>query len=207
MSRKVYLSSDISSDDRLIDVASENQLAALLWPWFLTALDDWGRCEASAKQLKARIFPMIESVTVADVETALTLFAANRLIELYEVSGIRFLACLFFLRDQKRYSVRPSRYPDPLPVGPRAQAIAEYLQDCHQWRVKPKSPWMRYRRYVFQRDGFVCVYCSSEDRTNLTVDHVLPRSRGGSDSPENLVTACWTCNRQKWARTPEEWRQ
>lgn len=111
MSRKVYLSSDISSDDRLIDVASESPLAALLWPWLLTALDDWGRCEAPAKQLKARTFPMIESVTVADVETALTLFAANGLIELYEVSGIRFLACLFFLRVQKRYAVRPSRYP------------------------------------------------------------------------------------------------
>ncbi|OUC08879.1 HNH endonuclease, partial [Litorilinea aerophila] len=41
-------------------------------------------------------------------------------------------------------------------------------------------------------------------RTNLTVDHVVPRSRGGSHGWENLVTACTRCNQKKGSLTPEE---
>lgn len=42
--------------------------------------------------------------------------------------------------------------------------------------------------------------------TSATLDHVVPHSRGGSDDPASLVTACWSCNRDKGNRTPEEWR-
>lgn len=62
----------------------------------------------------------------------------------------------------------------------------------------------RYRSLVSQRDGDVCRYCGVSD-TPLTLDHVIPRSRGGSDSPMNLVLACRPCNSSKGARTPAEW--
>jgi 5-methylcytosine-specific restriction endonuclease McrA len=55
---------------------------------------------------------------------------------------------------------------------------------------------------IYKRDGNACVYCNSADR--LTLDHVLPRSRGGRDSWDNLVTACQRCNTEKGDRTPEE---
>ncbi len=55
---------------------------------------------------------------------------------------------------------------------------------------------------IYKRDGNACVYCNSTDR--LTLDHVLPRSRGGRDSWDNLVTACQRCNTEKGDRTPEE---
>lgn len=58
------------------------------------------------------------------------------------------------------------------------------------------------RRNVMKRDGHICQYCGH--KSDLTLDHVLPRSRGGTDSWENLVTACNKCNVQKGDRTPEE---
>jgi len=58
------------------------------------------------------------------------------------------------------------------------------------------------RQNIFKRDGFRCGYCGS--RHNLTVDHIIPRSQGGGDSWENLITACEACNRRKGNRTPEQ---
>ncbi len=58
------------------------------------------------------------------------------------------------------------------------------------------------RQNIFKRDGYKCVYCDTRDQ--LTVDHVLPRSRGGRDSWHNLATACQRCNTLKGDRTPEE---
>ncbi len=58
------------------------------------------------------------------------------------------------------------------------------------------------RQNIFRRDGFRCGYCGTTRA--LTVDHVVPRSQGGKDSWENLVTACESCNRRKGNRTPEQ---
>jgi 5-methylcytosine-specific restriction endonuclease McrA len=58
---------------------------------------------------------------------------------------------------------------------------------------------------IYARDRFICQYCGarflSED---LTFDHVMPRSRGGRTTWENIVTACIDCNSDKADRTPEE---
>ena len=58
------------------------------------------------------------------------------------------------------------------------------------------------RRALFARDGWRCVYCGSAGR--LTLDHVVPRSRGGDSVWENVVTACAPCNLKKGDRLPEE---
>jgi 5-methylcytosine-specific restriction endonuclease McrA len=58
------------------------------------------------------------------------------------------------------------------------------------------------RKNLFRRDGGSCVYCGSEHQ--LTADHVIPKSRGGKSTWENLVTACHTCNNRKDNKTPEE---
>jgi 5-methylcytosine-specific restriction endonuclease McrA len=55
---------------------------------------------------------------------------------------------------------------------------------------------------LFLRDGFSCQYCHRGD--DLTFDHVIPRSRGGRTTWENIVTACARCNLQKGGRTPNE---
>lgn len=59
------------------------------------------------------------------------------------------------------------------------------------------------RRNVFRRDAHTCQYCG-RNGGDMTLDHVVPRSRGGRNSWENIVTACRECNSRKRDRTPEE---
>lgn len=59
------------------------------------------------------------------------------------------------------------------------------------------------RRNIYYRDHHTCQYCGYSG-DNLTLDHVLPRSRHGGDTWENLVTACIRCNVKKGNRTPQE---
>jgi 5-methylcytosine-specific restriction endonuclease McrA len=61
------------------------------------------------------------------------------------------------------------------------------------------------RRALFARDSWRCVYCGTT-AGRLTLDHVIPRSRGGESVWENVVTACAPCNHQKGNRTLEEAR-
>lgn len=61
------------------------------------------------------------------------------------------------------------------------------------------------RRSVALRDNFTCQYCgATPGRGLLTLDHIVPRSRGGATTWENVVSACRQCNMKKGDRTPEE---
>jgi hypothetical protein len=65
-------------------------------------------------------------------------------------------------------------------------------------KAKRKSISKRVRFAVFSRDGFACRYCgATSEKAQLVLDHVEPVSRGGSNEPENLVTACEPCNAGK----------
>jgi 5-methylcytosine-specific restriction endonuclease McrA len=59
------------------------------------------------------------------------------------------------------------------------------------------------RKNILRRDKHKCGYCGRGDLP-LTVDHILPKARGGVDSWENLITACLPCNNRKGDRTPSE---
>jgi 5-methylcytosine-specific restriction endonuclease McrA len=65
------------------------------------------------------------------------------------------------------------------------------------WKTPPVN-----RREVFRRDCHTCQYCGSSKK--LTLDHVLPRSRGGLHTWNNVVAACERCNSTKSDRTPQE---
>jgi len=68
---------------------------------------------------------------------------------------------------------------------------------------RPRPRVKLSKREVFRRDNFTCQYCGKTGYP-LTLDHVMPRNRGGGYSWDNLVTACPVCNRRKSDRTPEE---
>ncbi|HEY3078991.1 MAG TPA: HNH endonuclease [Chloroflexota bacterium] len=70
-------------------------------------------------------------------------------------------------------------------------------------RPRPKARLCR--KEVFVRDNYTCQYCGARGR-DLTIDHVVPRHKGGKHSWENLVSACRACNHRKGGRTPEEAR-
>ena len=72
--------------------------------------------------------------------------------------------------------------------------------------IKRPRPRLRLSRTeVFARDGWKCVYCGKQTN-DLTLDHVVPRHRGGEHSWKNLVSACKPCNHRKAGRTPAEAR-
>ena len=58
------------------------------------------------------------------------------------------------------------------------------------------------RNMIHKRDDYTCQYCCA--KTNLTIDHVIPSSRGGSDGWDNLVSCCVRCNTKKGNKTPKE---
>jgi len=73
--------------------------------------------------------------------------------------------------------------------------------------VPRRLPLPLTRRTVLARDYYICQYCATHpSKQELTIDHVLPRSRGGATTWENVVTACGPCNRRKGDRTPAEAR-
>ena len=72
-------------------------------------------------------------------------------------------------------------------------------------RRREQSSMKRLR--IYTRDKFRCQYCGAKKTASeLTLDHILPRSRGGDNSPINVVTACLKCNNRKGDRTPDEAR-
>jgi 5-methylcytosine-specific restriction endonuclease McrA len=73
------------------------------------------------------------------------------------------------------------------PMVIRLVSYVRIPRDTHRRKIT--------RRAVFARDDWTCQYCGS--RSNLTVDHVIPRSKGGSSDWENIVASCAPCNRRK----------
>lgn len=72
-------------------------------------------------------------------------------------------------------------------------------------RVRFRNDVRFSRPHVWIRDGHRCQYCGdTKPARELTYDHVLPRSRGGATTWENIVTACKPCNFRKADRTPAE---
>lgn len=91
-----------------------------------------------------------------------------------------------------------------IPDSTILEAVVE--MDQQRRRQGPRSAAREQREAVLERDGFACVYCG-EAEGPLHCDHVIPYSRGGWTSLDNLVTACRRCNISKKDRTPDEWRR
>uniref|UniRef100_A0A803Q3R2 HNH nuclease domain-containing protein n=1 Tax=Cannabis sativa TaxID=3483 RepID=A0A803Q3R2_CANSA len=81
---------------------------------------------------------------------------------------------------------------------PAVLRVPHLLQVVKRRRIKSNLS----RKNILYRDNYTCQYCYSQE--NLTIDHVLPISRGGEWEWENLVTACSKCNSKKGHKTIEE---
>jgi 5-methylcytosine-specific restriction endonuclease McrA len=88
---------------------------------------------------------------------------------------------------------------------PRGAICIPRVLLLHDYNRVPRAPLRLSRRHVYMRDGYTCQYCGKKPGVKeLNLDHVLPRSRGGRSSWENLVTSCRPCNLRKGWATPDE---
>ena len=91
--------------------------------------------------------------------------------------------------------IHSSRHAMPMPSVIR---LLEYRRIPHQTRALS-------RKNILMRDRYTCQYCHKTlPSSELTLDHVMPRSRAGETTWENLVACCHPCNNRKGSRTPEE---
>ncbi len=123
----------------------------------------------------------------------------NQSYEPISICSVKKALVMVFLRkadiiaERKGRMVRTSSSSFPFPGVIRLQ---RYIR-------MPYRKVELSRRNIMRRDGNKCQYCG-RGGVYLTIDHVLPKSRGGKDSWENLVAACIRCNSKKGNRTPEE---
>lgn len=99
---------------------------------------------------------------------------------------------------------RPAR--DDEAIGtPRGLICVPRVLLLNDYNRVPRAPLRLSRRHVYMRDDYTCQYCHGRPGVKeLNLDHVLPRSRGGRSTWENLVTSCRSCNLEKGWSTPEE---
>jgi len=97
--------------------------------------------------------------------------------------------------DNTPYCMRSPSVIFPIPAVIR---LTHYVQIPYRRKAYSKSN-------IFLRDQHTCQYCGHKEAANkLTLDHILPQSRGGKTVWENLVTSCRKCNSKKGDRTPKE---
>jgi 5-methylcytosine-specific restriction endonuclease McrA len=92
---------------------------------------------------------------------------------------------------------RVLRAPSQVVAVPSVIRLRRYVRRPHRQRLAFN------RKNVFRRDDHTCQYCGTRSH-DLTLDHVVPRSRGGPTSWENVVACCRRCNASKRDRTPAE---
>jgi len=93
------------------------------------------------------------------------------------------------------FTVRTAKIHIPVP------SVVRLLQ----YRRMPRQNRAVSRKGIILRDDGTCQYCRSKlPPKNLTLDHIIPRARGGDSTWENLVACCFTCNNRKGNRTPQE---
>ena len=97
--------------------------------------------------------------------------------------------------EHATWSLHAESFTMARPVVIRLVTYVRIPRDAHSRKIT--------RRAVFARDAWACQYCGSK-HGSLTVDHVVPRSKGGGSTWENIVTCCAPCNRRKGDRLPKQ---
>jgi 5-methylcytosine-specific restriction endonuclease McrA len=160
------------------ELAEVEPLGRLLFAGLWCIADREGRLEDRPKRIKAEVLPYDD----CDVDDLLNKLAEREFIIRYEVNGEKYIQVVNFIKHQNpHYKEVPSEIP-----APEGHIDSEY---------KSPPPTEAERQAIFKRDGFKCIICGATD--NLTLDHIIPRSKGGTSEPENLQTLCKRCNTSK----------
>lgn len=181
MSRARNIKPGFFKNEDLAELPTETRLLFIgLW----TIADREGRLEDRPKRIKGELFPY----DMFDVDSMLNQLQASNFVIRYEVSGARFLQVLNFVKHQDpHYKERASEIPAP----PGAENLIEATGITRATRAR-----------IMERDGFMCRHCGAKDY--LSIDHVVPVSRGGTGEDTNLQVLCLKCNRGKGNKLPGE---
>lgn len=163
------------------ELAEIEPLGRLLFAGLWCIADREGRLEDRPRRIKAEVMPYDN----CDINGLLDQLAGRGFITRYKVDGERYIQVVNFAKHQNpHYKEVPSEIP-----APEGHTDSEY---------KSPPPTEAERQAIFKRDGFKCVICGATD--DLTLDHVIPRSKGGTSESGNLQTLCRSCNTSKGNR-------
>lgn len=103
------------------------------------------------------------------------------------------------LIDRGALSKKPKKKKKPV----AKKTVAEVSADFHRW--KKTSNYTSWRKKQWKRQIGRCFYCMVDLRgVQSNIEHVVPRSKGGTNKKSNLVLVCWKCNKNKGSNTPEK---
>jgi len=148
--------------------------------WFELCSAEWPHCQGEQ---------VFEHVLVLNAS-----FEPLNVINWKRAMKLVFLGKVEVLEESEQV-VRSARSATRVPAVVRLVRFVHF----HRWDLKLS------RENIYARDKYRCQYCGEHlPARELTCDHVLPRSRGGTTEWTNVVTCCATCNREKGGKTPEE---
>ena len=160
------------------DLAEIDPLGRILFIGLWTLADREGRLEDRPRRIKAEVLPYDD----CDADQLLQDLHDHGFVLRYEVEGTKCIQIVNFTKHQDpHYKEKASELPAPEgheDSGKTAGGVSETV-----------------RQAVFDRDGRACKQCGSTD--DLSIDHIVPRSKGGSHDESNLQTLCRRCNSAK----------
>lgn len=160
--------------------------ARMLFIGLWTLADREGRLEDRPKRIKMELF----AYDSFDVDPMLMRLQTDGFVTRYEVDGVRFIQIENFVKHQDpHYKEKASEIPGPAGVDDIIKATAV----TRSQRVR-----------ILERDSYTCQCCGATE--HLCIDHVIPASRGGDSSDDNLQVLCNSCNTKKGNRLDGEER-
>lgn len=160
------------------DLAEVDALGRILFIGLWCVADREGRLVDRPKKIKAEILPYDD----CDANELLDQLVTHGFVARYSVGGASYIQIINFHKHQDpHYKEKASEIPAPeghTDSGKTAGGVAESV-----------------RLAVFERDGNTCLACGSGE--DLSLDHIIPRSKGGSHDESNLQTLCRRCNSAK----------
>jgi len=113
-------------------------------------------------------------------------------------ASIRHAAGMLYRRVAKVYEAEPGETFGPYPL-PKSVELVRWIYT--KWVYEATRQPTCSRNAILKRDRYRCAYCG---QTGTTMDHIVPKSRGGHTTWTNCVAACQACNVKKANKTPQE---
>ena len=153
----------------------------------------------SSRELSAQVLVVNRNLQAVHITTA------RRAFVLMFTDVARALDLAWVAHDFESWAALPAAGEGPTVGTSRGPIKVPRVVQLITYDRMPRTTIRLTRRNIFLRDGYTCQYCARRGTPrDLNLDHVMPRSRGGPMTWENVVCSCRVCNLKKGGRTPPE---